>query len=166
MKALLTLLILGTSSVALAQPAPPPSYDHRYDQTYERSYDRSYDRQARWEDRFDRSRFRAPVMLAPEVTISGRWNQQLAPTLVEFNNQRVTGLRRMQLDSQGGRMYLDTLVIHFADGHHQDIRVHQTLSLREPSIIVDLEPGQIISMYVYATPMRGRATFNVVGLRR
>jgi hypothetical protein len=162
MKALLTLLILGTSSVALAQPAPPPSYDHRYDQTYERSYDR----QARWDDRFDRGRFRAPIMLAPSVTISGRWNQQLAPTLVEFKNQRVVGLRRMQFDSQGGRMYLDTVVIHFADGRIQTVRPHQTLSQREPSVIIDLDQGQISSMYVYATPMRGRAAVDVVGVRR
>ena len=63
-------------------------------------------------------------------------------------------------------MFVDSIVINYADRHQQTVRVNRTLSARDPSILIDLDHGAVTSMYVYGSTMRGRATFDVIGLRR
>jgi predicted nucleotidyltransferase len=46
------------------------------------------------------------------------------------------------------------------------VELRQVLSFRDPSITIDLDHGGVTSMYVYGSTMRGRATFDIVGLRR
>jgi hypothetical protein len=169
MKAIITtLLLLGTSTAALADS---PTYDQSY-QRYDddrRFDDDRYDGRFNDHDdgRFDRRTwFRRPVPLAQNVALYRQWNQQQRPLLVNLDarTQRVSKLR---IDRNEGRMFINAVVINYADGHQQTLRVNQMLGARQPSISIDLEHGGATSMYVYGSPMRGsRATFDVFGLRR
>jgi hypothetical protein len=171
MKALLTMLILGTSSVALAQPATVvPSYpqydqrDHRYDDRFDRHDD------ARFDGRFDhndgrRAWFRRPVMLASNVSMMRQWNRDQRPMLIDID-QRVGGLRTLEIERNQGRMYVDDVLVHFADGHRQRVDVNQMLSARNPSILINLDHGAVTALSIDGSTMRGRATFDVIGMRR
>jgi hypothetical protein len=171
MKALLALLILGTSSVALAQPATvAPSYpqydqrDHRYDDRFDRHDD------ARFDGRFDhndgrRAWFRRPVTLASNVSMMRQWKREQRPMLIDID-QRNGGLRSLEIRRDQGRMYVDDVLVHFADGHQQRVNVNQTLSARNPSIRINLDHGSVTALSIDGSTMRGRATFDVIGMRR
>ena len=171
MKALLTMLILGTSSVAFAQPATvAPSYpqydqrDHRYDDRFDRHDD------VRFDGRFDhnngrRAWFRRPVTLASNVSMMRQWNRDQRPMLIDID-QRIGGLRSLEIRRDQGRMYVDDVLVHFADGHQQRVNVNQTLSARNPSIRINLDHGSVTALSIDGSTMRGRATFDVIGMRR
>ncbi len=178
MKALLTMLILGTSSVALAQPATvAPSYpqydqrDHRYDDRFDRHDDDRFDhddgRFGRNDGRFDgrRAWFRRPVTLASNVSMMRQWNRDQRPMLIDID-QRVGGLRTIKIERNQGRMYVDDVLVHFADGHQQRVNVNQMLSARNPSILINLDHGSVTALSIDGSTMRGRATFDVIGMRR
>jgi hypothetical protein len=179
MKTLITLLILGTSSVALAQPSTvaPYTYDQRYAQpplqapaAPVQSYDQRFDGD-RFDGRFDserrfdqRMRFRRPIVLASNVSLMRQWDHGQRPTLINLDTR--AGITKLRIDRNQGRMLVGSVVINFADGHQQTVRVNQMLSARQPSIDINLDHGAATSMYVYGSANRGRATFDVIGLRR
>jgi hypothetical protein len=178
MKTLITLLVLGTSSVALAQPSTvaPYTYDQRYAQpplqapaapvpSYDQRYDDRFDGRLDSERRFDQRRFRRPVMLASNVSLMRQWNHDQRPMLIDLP-ARTGGITKLRIERNQGRMMLDSVVINFADGHQQTVRINQMLSARQPSVHIDLDHGAATSMYVYGSTNRGRATFDVIGLRR
>jgi hypothetical protein len=158
---LIMCLVLGSSSVALARPASV--YDHRDDDSYSQpSYDRDFDgdRGNQWQ----RFRFR-PITFASNVSLMRQWNRDQRPMLIDID-QRIGGLRRIRLQHNDGRMYVDSVVVMFADGRRQTIPLNQMLSSRQPSIQLDLERGAVTALSVNGSTMRGRATFDVIGLRR
>ena len=165
MKAVITtLLLLGSSTAAFAQPAQSAPYQYEPDSRHDgRDGDHVNDR---FDNRFDRrARLRRPVVLARNVSLARQWNRQPRPMLIDLD-QRVGRLQKLRIERDSGRMFVDSIVINYTDGHQQTVRVSQMLSARQPSIAVDLDHGGVTSMYVYASATRGRATFDVVGLRR
>jgi hypothetical protein len=189
MKALITLLIVGSSSVALARPitvdhrdefatdnvivrdhryaqpplqappAPPQSYDYGVE-------DDRFDGRLEGEYRFEqRMRLRRPVLLAQDVSLMRQWNRDHRPMRIDIDH-RIGGLKTIKLERNTGRMYVDSILIDYADGHRQTVEVSQMLSARQPSLLIQLEHGAVTGMYVYGSTMRGRATFDVIGLRR
>jgi hypothetical protein len=171
MKAVITTILMLSSSLALAQPGTvAPSYP-QYQPNYERDrrlddnrFDRAYD--GRGNPRYDqRAHFRRPVVLASNVSMMRMWNRDQRPTLIDID-ARIGGLRRIRLDRQDGRMYVQNVMVVFADGHRQSIAVNQMLSARNPSLVLDLDHGAVTALSIDGNPLRGRATFDVIGLRR
>lgn len=190
MKALITLLIVGTSSVAFARPimvdhrddsythdplpanvrdhrdtvapAPMPVRDHRDNMTFappapDPQYPGHYNQPLRFRLR--------PVMLAHHVSMMRQRNRDHRPLLIDVDS-RLGYLKRIRLDRIEGRAYIDAIVITYSDGHQQSVDVNQTLSFRSPSLMIDLDHGGMTGIYVYGMTERGRATFDVIGLRR
>ena len=187
MKTMFALLILGSSSVALARPITQDDYrdtyqDHR-DDTYRDHRDdddavivrdhrddqiapapvqqyqlRPVD-EARW------TRFgNRPVMIANDVSLMRQRNRDHRPLRVDIDaRMRLTKLR---LDREEGRAYIDRVVITFTDGHQQTVDVNQMLSARSPSLTINLDHLGATSVDIYGMTERGRAMFDVIGLRR
>jgi len=185
MKTMFALLILGSSSVALARPITQDDYrdtyqDHR-DDTYRdhRDDDQPFVRdhrddqiapapvqqyqlrpvdEARWQ------RFNRPIVLANDVNLMRQRNRDHRPLRIDIDaRMRLTKLR---LDREEGRAYIDSAVITFSDGHQQTVELHQMLSARSPSLLITLDHLGATSIDIYGMTERGRATFDVIGLRR
>jgi hypothetical protein len=158
MKALFSILILlGTSSVALATPMlrdQRSDYD-RYDNDRRDGNDR--DQRFHWRNR--------PVVLAQNVSLMRRWNHDHRPTLIDIDS-RAGRFDRLRLNHDSGRMYVESVTLRFANGGTRTFTVNQLLSQRSPSITLDLDGRAVTAMYVNANTARGRATFDVIGLRR
>jgi len=193
MKALITLLILGTSSVALAHPI---TVDHRDDSYYERDHrddaivrDSVTVRDHRNDMTFapppatqpappppsrydlDRDynrplRFRLrPVTLAHSVTLMRQRNRDQRALLIDVDSRTGT-FKTLRLDRIEGRAYIDDIVVVLANGRSITYDVNQQMSFRSPSITIDLDHKAITGIYVYGMTERGRGTFDVIGLRR
>lgn len=191
MKALITLLIIGSSSVALARPitvdprydattngvivrdqrdiqlAPAPAYDRYDDDDDLDGYD-SYD--GRFDDRDHRygnhrPRFQRPVLLASNVSMMRHTGRDHRPMLIDLPS-RTAGLKTIRLERNEGRMFIDEIVVLFTDGHQQTVEVNQVLSARQPTVSITLDHGAPAAITVHGTTMRRRATFDVIGLRR
>lgn len=161
MKALITFLILGTTSLAAANPGPR---DARYSQV---QYSDRYDR-AHWyrDGRPDRMRWRRPVLLAQNVQMIARHHRDDRPVRVNLD-PRVGSLDKLRLDHEAGQMFVRSIVVTYADGSRQTFRVNRSLSPRDRSIVIDVRRGSVTGVYVYGQTTRGRsATFDVIGLRR
>jgi hypothetical protein len=186
MKALITLLIIGTSSVALArpitvydrdtiddgvivrdhrdQPVVAPAPDQFAQPAPDRMYYRGdYEDDARYEGRA-RLRMR-PVMLANDVSFMRQWNRDSRPLMIDVD-ARIGGIKKLRIERGEGRMYVASIDIMFADGHRQSIAINRTLSAREPSLTINLDHGAVTAVSVNGQTMRGRATFDLIGLRR
>ena len=188
MKALITLLIIGTSSAAFAHPvtvdprydattngvvvrehrddmqfaplpAPPAPRDDRYDRDDDRRYDldRDYGRPMRFRMR--------PVTLASNVSLMRQRNRDQRPLLIDVDSRMGT-FKTLRLDRVEGRAYINDIVVTLADGHSIRYDVNQQMTFRSPSITIDLGQRAITGISVYGMTERGRASFNVIGLRR
>jgi hypothetical protein len=190
MKALITLLIIGTSSVALARPitvdhrdpvitndnitvrdhryapAPAPAPIQYAPPAPDRMYYRGDSEGPHRHDYNQPLRFRLrPIMLANDVSFARQWNRDHRPLMINID-ARTGGLTKLRIDRAGGRMYIRSVVIHYADGHHQTVEVNQMLAARQPSVTINLEHGALAAVEVNGQAMRGRATFDVIGIRR
>jgi hypothetical protein len=159
MKAVITILLLGLSSTAIADSTAYNQFDrdHRYDERFDGDRDGRFD--GRW------MRFRRPVTLASNVSMMRMWNRDHRPMLIDIDS-RVGGLRKLRIDHNMGRMFVDNVVVVYADGHRQRIAVNQPLSQRNSSITIDLDGRAITALAIDGNTMRGRVTFDVIGLRR
>lgn len=191
MKALITLIIVGTSSAALAHPvtvdqrydatvtnvtvrdhrddmqfapppAPPPT-QAAYDERYDRDGDRRSDRDRGYARAFG-YRMR-PVTLANDVSLLRQRNRDQRPLLIDVDSRMGT-FKTLRLDRQEGRAYIDDIVVMLANGRSIRYDVNQMMSMRSPSITIDLDHKAITGIYIYGQTERGRATFDVIGLRR
>jgi len=168
MKALITLLIIGTSSVALAQPA---IVDHRNDYSFEERDHRFDERDHDRRPDLDRGYARAfgyrmrPVTLASNVSLMRQRNRDQRPLLVDVDS-RMGSFKTLRIDHVEGRAYINDIVLVLANGRTTTIDVNQMLSYRSPSITIDLNNRAITGIYFYGSTERGRASFNVIGLRR
>ena len=166
MKALITLLIVGTSSVALAQPltvrdhrdtrfAPPPI-------TQPAPRPRPYHPGRYQQD----MRYRAtPVVLAQNVQLAQRGRFEQRPLHIDVD-RRIGAIRKLRIDRDTGMARVDRIVVRLTNGRTLTYRVDRYLSARSPSIEIDLQRQAIDHMWIYGSPMRGRASFDVTALRR
>lgn len=138
LKILVTTLILGTSSLALAQPI---IRDHR-------RADSDY--------RFEARRFRriAPVTLATNMEVTLR-----RPAFVSLN-----GMTKLRFDADEGHAYIHSIVLRFSNGAQQTIDVRKRVTSRSMPLTVDID-SRATGVYVYGST-RGRGSLDVVGLRR
>lgn len=119
-KALVTMLVLGTSSVAMARPAAPPAFapevrDHRD----------LRDRDTRTPPRFERW-----SLLASSHLSRGR-------AIVPVNTTKID---KLKLELVGpGSLFVDKLVVTFRNGRSQTIEVDKWVTQRSFAAIVDLE---------------------------
>jgi hypothetical protein len=148
LKAIITTLILGSSTMAVAQPA---IRDHRESFSY---YDGHHD-DVRW-------RRMRPVTIASNMSLS---SFDRGAAFVSLDTKYARGFNRVRLDGDlNGRTFIDSVVLRFADGRTQTVSLRQTLSRRNPSITINTYGAT--SMFVRGSQMRGRGTFDIVGLRR
>jgi len=157
LKAVLTTILLGTSSIATADPG--------YSGQHYGDHDRGF-----------RARFRQPIVLAQNVQLTG---MQHRPAFVRLDGR--TGIRKLRFDVDKGRAYVDSVLVMFADGHRQTIPVRQMLTRRNPSTTIELPHAGVTGVYIYGTParaaqarrgngyaygLRERGAIDVIGLRR
>jgi hypothetical protein len=162
MKAVITTILLGLSSTAIADSTTYNQFDR---DRYERFDDNRFD--GKRGDRFDGrwGQFRRPVVLASNVSMMRMWNRDQRPMLIDID-ARQGGFRKIRLDHNLGRMHVDSVTLIYADGHRQHMAVNQVLSQRNSSITLDLDGRGITALAINGATMRGRATFDVIGLRR
>lgn len=144
LKAIITTLILGSSTMAVAQPA---IRDHRAPSSY-------------YNGRHDGRRMR-PVTLASNRSLTAHERGELISLDTRFGR----GFQRVRIDGDlNGRTFIDSVVLRFANGRTRSVPVRQTLSRRNPSITINTLGAT--GMFIRGSQMRGRGTFDVVGFRR
>jgi hypothetical protein len=123
-------------------------------------------RRAEWRNR--------PVALASNVVLTNRLQQ---PTWVPIDMR--LGVRRIQLQLQNGKAFVDNVTVVFADGSRENMPVREAMSWRDRWITLELPQHHAVrGIFIDSTsPMRSargaggyrpaqRATINVVGMRR
>jgi hypothetical protein len=159
LKAIITTLILGSSTVALAQPAARDHRDFSAGYYGNASYYNGRDRDRdgipdRREMRWHRMR---PQTLASNLDLS-------RPQFLPLASRGVTLYNRIRLDGDlNGRTYIDSVMLRFDDGHTQIVSVKQMLSRRNPTIEIDTRGA--VGVFIRGSQLR-RGTFDVVGFRR
>jgi hypothetical protein len=160
LKILVTTLILGTSSLALAEPIVR---DHRSDDRYDNRYDSRYDdrfqgRRIEQDSRVEQFRFRrmrtAPVTLAENMEVTLR-----RPAFISLN-----AMTKLRFDADEGHAYIHSIILTFSNGAQQTIDVRQRVTSRSMPLTVDID-NRATGVYVYGST-RGRGSLDVVGLRR
>ena len=163
---LITTLVLGSSSLALAEPIVR---DHRSDDRYEdrsddrfgdrfgdrdRFQDRHLDRDERME-RFHRNRM-MPVRLADDLEVNMR-----EPAFIQLGQG---GIRQLRFDSDEGHAYIHSIVLVFSNGAQQSLDIRQRVTSRSMPLTIDIDP-RATGIYIYGKT-RGRGSLDIVGLRR
>ena len=163
--AIITTLVISSSTVALAQPAVRNHRDlaggysgaaYYNDHGRDRDRDGIPDRaEARW------SRLR-PVTLASNLRLSAH---DRGASFVSLDTRFGSGFNRVRLSGDlNGRTFIDSVVLRFADGRTQAVSVRQVLSRRNPT--VEIQTRGATGMFIRGSQMRGMGTVDVVGLRR
>jgi hypothetical protein len=176
MKALIALAILTTSSVALAQPMVRDHREpiagsaivsgavtiHPVDQRSDMTFapPSNYDRH----DGYNDGRFHRAITLASNASFAHDRDNRLESLFIDVNQRR--GLTELRLDREAGRVYIDSVVVMYPNGRSRTIPVRQTLSARTPTLTIDLDRRAITGVYIYGDAIRGRGSFDVIGLRR
>lgn len=163
LKALITLLVLGSSSVALADtqlaPPPPPQAQSRfYTPDTPDMRDHGDVMRGRWG--------RRSVMLASNVQLTSgfRDHRGQRPLFIDVND-RMGGISKLRFDRAEGFTHIDSVIVMLPNGTWRTYRVDQSLSYRSPSVTIDLDSRMITGLYVYGSSGRGMGTFNVTGIR-
>jgi hypothetical protein len=158
-KAILTTLVVGASSVAMAQTYEP-DYEHR--QTYD---------QPPVTLRVDtRPGFfpRRSFMLANDITLHA--NRQASFIRVDPRFR----LSRIRLQLENGRAFIDSVFVTHADGRQETVPVNQMISPRMPRLVIDLPGRDITGVAINSSQRFARgggvrymrpATVDVIGVR-
>jgi len=159
-KALITTLVLGSSSLALAAPAYPAVRDHRLPAPIVTEpaplpapvVNAQFHAGAIWHKPIAR-----PVLLANDTRVNGRANINVAQTRT---------YTKLTLESQRGRTDIERVLIVFGNGQRQlvDLRGKQNGKLSgNQSLTIDLEGGAryIKSVMVVGSSGR-RASIDVI----
>ena len=175
-KALITTLLVGSSSVALAHPVPVVR-DHRVERRWERPRYERYERSERFE-RFERPRWERPRFdrhewfehrehfrwrpivreryVAPTYYVSPTY---VAPSYVTspfMNGQLYLGLggavgNSIELYATGGATYVQQVAIQYTDGRSELVSVGQTLDANNPAIELGTEACGVSGVVVYGS---------------
>lgn len=160
LKILVTTLILGTSSLALAEPIVR---DHRSEDRFDNRYDNRNDdrfegRSVESDVRAERFRMRrmrnAPVTLAQNMEVTLR-----RPAFISLN-----GMSKLRFDADEGHAYIHSVILTYSNGAQQTIDVRQRVTSRSMPLTIDID-NRATGVYVYGST-RGRGSLDVVGLRR
>jgi len=166
LKAVITTILLASSSAAMADTPYP--YDHDdYGQRGDYNDQRDYTDQ-----RGTQYRSRRPVLLADNVVLNPR---SARPTWVTVDGR--FGISRLKIQLQAGRTYVDNIVVVYADNHRETIAVRQWLSMRDPAVTIDLTHRGLQGIFIESGQQgrfargggwrRGQnATIDVIGIRR
>jgi hypothetical protein len=158
LKAILTTLILGTSSVAMAQTYQP----------YQTDYNRTYDTAPAQRGRFMRRQY----VLASNVVLAA--DTQAAFIRIDPRLR----LSRVRIDLESGRRaYIESVFVMHADGRQESVPVRQIISRNTPRLVIDLAGRRdVTGIAINSSQMRsargagsrymGAVTVNVVGVRR
>jgi hypothetical protein len=134
LKALVATAILGSSTLAVAQPM---FRDHRYeDQSSQRYRER-----------------RGPVMLAQNLELDRR-----QPAFIRLDGRT----SQLRFDADDGRVFIDRVVMTFANGQSQTISLRQRLNDRSRPLTINVD-GRATGVYVYGMSRRG--SLDIVGIR-
>jgi hypothetical protein len=134
LKALVATAILASSTLAAAQPA---FRDHRYeDQSSQRYRER-----------------RGPVMLAQNLELDRR-----QPAFIRLDGRT----SQLRFDADDGRVFIDRVVMTFANGQSQTISLRQRLNDRSRPLTINVD-GRATGVYVYGMSRRG--SLDIVGIR-
>ena len=159
LKALVTTIVLGISSVAVADPMVR---DHRDDSfTYNDSY---RDRDERFGGDRGNGRWirrQVAVTLADNITLGNRFRRATFVSL----DQRFGSIRKLRFDAEIGRTFIDSLTLQMADGRTQTIDVRRMLSQRAETFTIDIG-SHVTGVFIHGSSMRGRGSIDIIGLRR
>ncbi|HEY5927006.1 MAG TPA: hypothetical protein VIV11_35205 [Kofleriaceae bacterium] len=161
-KAILTTLLLGASSVAMAQPYPP--HDYHPNQTYSPDT-------GEWRADSRRGRFwRRQFVLANDLTLVA----DRQASFIRIDPRARVGRLRLELES--GRAFIDSVFVTYADGRQQTVVVRRMISPGMPRLVIDLPERGITGVAINSTQMRSArgggyrymraATVDVIGVRR
>jgi hypothetical protein len=145
LKALVATAILGSSTLAVAQPV---FRDHRYEDRDENRYE---DRDG-YSQQF-RERRRGPVMLAQNLELDRR-----QPAFIRLDGRT----SQLRFDADDGRVFIDSVVMTFANGQTQTISIRQRLNDRSQPLTINVD-GRATGMYIYGMSRRG--SLDIVGIR-
>lgn len=134
LKALVATAILASSTLAAAQPA---FRDHRYDDHSSQRY---------------RER-RGPIMLAQNLELDRR-----QPAFIRLDGRT----SQLRFDADDGRVFIDSVVMRFADGRTQTVSIRQRLNDRSRPVTINVS-ARATGVYVYGTSRRG--SLDIVGIR-
>jgi hypothetical protein len=137
LKALVATAILGSSTLAAAQPA---FRDHRYDNRDE--YSQRY-----------RERRTGPIMLAQNLELDRR-----QPAFIRLDGRT----SQLRFDADDGRVFIDSIVMTFANGQTQTLSIRQRLNDRTQPLTINVD-GRATGVYVYGRSRRG--SVDIVGIR-
>jgi hypothetical protein len=177
-KAVITTLLLGTSTVAMADtPYSQPYRDgyggDRYDDRTRYNGNGVYDeRYSPYDDGLDRRDFnRRRILLADNVILGSR-----AARAAYVPIDARADISRVRLRLQAGVAFVGNVTLVYADGHRETMRIGRVLSDREQAITFDLAHSGVRGILIDSTPMRHArgtssrrfttATIDVIGLRR
>jgi hypothetical protein len=134
-KALVTMLVLGSSSVAMARPVTVQSYEEA---PIVRDHRRLPPESAAAE-----GAPRTPPFVPPWVTIGtesraidGAMAFRVSPRL---DNGFAKGFTTLRLLSAGGKSLISRVEIQFANGRRQLVELNKYLTASSPSLIIDLD---------------------------
>lgn len=142
LKALVATVILGSSTLAAAQPIM-----------------RGYDNSGRYDvDRGDAFRFRqqhrrGQIMLAQNLELDRH-----RPAFVRLDGRT----SQLRFDADDGRVIIDSIVMTFADGRSQTMTVRQRLSDRSQPLTINVD-SRATGVYIYGMSRRG--SLDIVGIR-
>jgi hypothetical protein len=149
LKALITTLVIGSSSVALAAPAVsygPTVRDHRDSDSRVSDHRNAIDITASADIRFQQAQrpvrpmppvYTPPVYVAPtwvtlanDMQVNGRTSIKVAPTARQFT--------KLELRAEQGNTSIDKVMIVFGNGRSQVVDLKTKLGKRDSSISIDL----------------------------
>lgn len=167
-KALVTMLVLGTSSLALADHATPTVRDHRSPQVFPApvrakplpapAYTRpaSAPVQAKLAQPFGFSWTARPLVLANNTHLTGRTLVQVPAAARSFT--------KLELRSNNGRTNIQRVLIVYGNGQRQVVQLNKAVNVRKP-LTVDLAGNarNIKSVTLIGNSLR-RATIDVLAM--
>lgn len=179
LKAIITTLVLGASTIAMAQPSSDiPSrddrrYDERYDRRYDERYDRDwrrwerYDRDWRWWERRDRDwRWDRGDVDRTDLPRRYRsaWVSLAEPMELSYGRDTIdVHLRgtftQLRLQTVAGTSYIHRVIVRFRDGSRQVVEAHRTLDPygRMFQFLLDGNNRRLDSITVIGRSHRGAA---------
>ncbi|HSK05122.1 MAG TPA: hypothetical protein VK932_27925 [Kofleriaceae bacterium] len=148
LKALITTLVLGSSSVAMAHPGHAPTVrDHRAPTYQQPTYQQPAYQPVRHQAPIYRSPYQSPFYRPVWVTLGSV--DDIVDGEMSFRVGRFAHDRQfttLKLQSQGGKSLINRVQIRFANGRTQVVELNQYLTASSPSITIDLKGQQARSI--------------------
>lgn len=164
LKALIATLVLGSSSIAMAQPSfrdTSSSYDRseRFDRSDRFGRDQRIDRDRRW----DRDEQTQPQFGGPRVYRTS-WVSLAEPMQLSHRrdaidvNQRGT-FTQLRLQTAAGTSFIQRVIVHFHDGGRQVVEINRTVdpTHRMLQFLLDGNNRRVDGISIVGRSQRGAA---------